>query len=152
MRNSACTRVSRSFGNYSAPFCIRFSFRNGRHSGEAMPFEHLVDKPRDIAKMPGRGEGYGEWFVARSTSLMSVTALSPLENSRNKSSPKHLMWSRGVARWFRWDLSVADPFSCRCLTIPAMLPFPHPAHRTGRADLPHPALGEDSHNRRSHCM
>jgi hypothetical protein len=29
----------------------------------------------------------------------------------------------------------------------AMLPFPHPAHRTGRADLPHPALGEDSRNR-----
>jgi len=29
-----------------------------------------------------------------------------------------------------------------------MLPFPHPAHRTGRADLPHPALGEDSRNRR----
>ena len=28
-----------------------------------------------------------------------------------------------------------------------MLPFPHPAHRTGRADLPHPALGEDSCNR-----
>jgi hypothetical protein len=24
---------------------------------------------------------------------------------------------------------------------------PHPAHRTGRADLPHPALGEDSRNR-----
>jgi len=57
-----------------------------------------------------------------------------------------------VARWFRWDLSVADPFSCRCLTIPTMLPFPHPAQRTGRADLPHPALGEDSRNRRSHCM
>ena len=53
-----------------------------------------------------------------------------------------------MARWFRQDLSVTDPFSCRCLTIPAMLPFPHPAHRTGRADLPHPALGEDSHNRR----
>jgi hypothetical protein len=34
----------------------------------------------------------------------------------------------------------------------AMLPFPHPAHRTGRADLPHPALGEDSRNRRSHGM
>src|SRR6202521_1303824 len=33
-----------------------------------------------------------------------------------------------------------------------MLPFPHPAHRTGRADLPHPALGEDSRNRRGHCM
>src|SRR5258705_12804489 len=23
------------------------------------------------------------------------------------------------------------------------LPFPHPAHRTGHADLPHPALGQD---------
>src|SRR3989442_1548935 len=58
------------------------------------------------------------------------------------------LWSRGVARWFRWSLSVADPFVCGCLTSPAMLPFPHPAHRTGRADLPHPALGEDSRNRR----
>jgi hypothetical protein len=57
-----------------------------------------------------------------------------------------------VARWFRWSLSVADPFVCRCLTSSAMLPFPHPAHRTGRADLPHPALGEDSRNRQSHCM
>src|ERR1700674_1436612 len=65
---------------------------------------------------------------------------------------KASLWSRGVARWFRWGLSVADPFVSRCLTSSAMLPFPHPAHRTGRADLPHPALGEDSHNRRSHCM
>src|SRR3981189_777009 len=24
-----------------------------------------------------------------------------------------------------------------------MVPFPHPAHRTGHADLPHPALGQD---------
>ena len=24
-----------------------------------------------------------------------------------------------------------------------MTPFPHPAHRTGRAELPHPALGQD---------
>src|SRR5467141_1353988 len=33
-----------------------------------------------------------------------------------------------------------------------MLPFPHPAHRTGCADFPLPALGEDSRNRYSHCM
>ena len=33
------------------------------------------------------------------------------------------MWSRGVARWFRWSLSVADPFVSRCLTSSAMLPF-----------------------------
>src|SRR5260370_32691322 len=24
-----------------------------------------------------------------------------------------------------------------------LTPFPHPAHRTGRADFPHPALGQD---------
>ena len=24
-----------------------------------------------------------------------------------------------------------------------LLPFPHPAHRTGHADRPHPALGQD---------
>jgi len=36
------------------------------------------------------------------------------------------VWSRGVARWFRRGLSVADPFVCRCLTSPAMLPFSHP--------------------------
>jgi len=39
-----------------------------------------------------------------------------------------------VARWFRWSLSVADPFVCRCLSCSAMLPFPHPAHRTRFSD------------------
>jgi tetratricopeptide (TPR) repeat protein len=27
--------------------------------------------------------------------------------------------------------------------VPPMAPFPHPAHRTGQADFPHPALGQD---------
>ncbi len=30
------------------------------------------------------------------------------------------MWSRGVARWFRWDLSVGGPFVCRYLIIPTL--------------------------------
>src|SRR5467141_681545 len=34
-------------------------------------------------------------------------------------------------------------FVWRCLSGSAMTPFPHPAHRTGQADLPHPALGQD---------
>jgi hypothetical protein len=47
-----------------------------------------------------------------------------------------------VARWFRRGLSVADPFGCRCLTGVAMLPFPHPAHRTVRLQLrPPPSIG-----------
>jgi len=45
------------------------------------------------------------------------------------------VWSRGVTRWFRCSLSVADSFVCRCLTSCTMLPSSHPAHRTGYADF-----------------
>jgi hypothetical protein len=41
------------------------------------------------------------------------------------------------------NISVAAPFVRRCLTGSAMAPFSHPAHRTGQADFPHPALGQD---------
>src|SRR5580658_332084 len=53
-----------------------------------------------------------------------------------------LLWSRGVTRWVRCGLAVSDPFVCRCLNSLTMLPFSHPAHRTGQAHLAHPALGE----------
>ena len=50
------------------------------------------------------------------------------------------MWRGGC----RLNISVAASFVRRCLSSgSSMTPFPHPAHRTGRADLPHPALGQD---------
>src|SRR5229473_1344075 len=49
------------------------------------------------------------------------------------------MWRGGC----RSDISVPAPFVWRCLSGSTMAPFPHPAHRTGQADLPHPALGQD---------
>ena len=49
------------------------------------------------------------------------------------------MWRGGC----RLNISVAAPFVWRCLNGSTMAPFPHPAHRTGQADLPHPALGQD---------
>src|SRR5258707_1291172 len=49
------------------------------------------------------------------------------------------MWRGGC----RSNISVAASFVWRCLTGSAMAPFPHPAHRTGQADFPHPALGQD---------
>src|SRR5262252_4341441 len=49
------------------------------------------------------------------------------------------MW-RGICRS---DISVSAPFVWRCLSGSTVAPFPHPAHRTGRADFPHPALGQD---------
>ena len=35
----------------------------------------------------------------------------------------------------RLSMSVSAPFVWRCLSGSAVAPFPHPAHRTGRADL-----------------
>jgi hypothetical protein len=49
------------------------------------------------------------------------------------------MWRGGG----RFSLSVSAPFVWRCLNSQTVTPFPHPAHRTGHADLPHPALGQD---------
>jgi hypothetical protein len=49
------------------------------------------------------------------------------------------MWRGGG----RIGLYVSAPFVWRCLNSRAMTPFPHPAHRTGRALLSHPALGQD---------
>ena len=49
------------------------------------------------------------------------------------------MW-RGSGRL---GLSVAARFLWRCPRNLAVIPSPHPAHRTGRADFPHPALGQD---------
>lgn len=40
---------------------------------------------------------------------------------------------------------LTGPLVCRGLTIPAKTPFPSPAHRSGRADLPHPALIRETH-------
>ncbi len=45
------------------------------------------------------------------------------------------MWRGGC----RSDISVSASFVWRCLSGSTMAPFPHPAHRTGQADFPHPA-------------
>src|SRR6202163_100791 len=49
------------------------------------------------------------------------------------------MWRGGC----RFGLSVAAPFVWRCPSTFTVAPFPHPAHRTGLADHPHPALGQN---------
>jgi DNA invertase Pin-like site-specific DNA recombinase len=54
--------------------------------------------------------------------------------------------ARRVEMWrgdVRLSMSVPAPFVWRCLSGSAVAPFPHPAHRTGHADFPHPALGQD---------
>src|ERR1700741_1000261 len=41
------------------------------------------------------------------------------------------------------NISVSASFVWRCLSGSTVTPFPHPAHRTGQANLSHPALGQD---------
>src|SRR5271155_4720427 len=43
----------------------------------------------------------------------------------------------------RLSMSVSAPFVWRCLSGSTIAPFPRPAHRTGHAGFPHPALGQD---------
>jgi len=50
------------------------------------------------------------------------------------------MWRGGL----RFSLSVPAPFVWRCLNSRTITQFPHPPHRTGRALLTHPALGQDA--------
>ena len=49
------------------------------------------------------------------------------------------MWRGGC----RSNISVSASFVWRCLSGATMTPFPHPSHRTGHEDFPHPALGQD---------
>ncbi len=60
--------------------------------------------------------------------------------------PRRMSQTGRVGMWRgggRIGLSVAAPLVWRCLNSRAMTPFPHPAHRTGRALLTQPALGQD---------
>src|SRR3954451_23794103 len=60
--------------------------------------------------------------------------------SRNAGQATYIEMWRGSGRL---SVSVAAPFVWRCPNNLTVAPFPHPAHRTGRALLTHPALGQD---------
>ena len=76
-----------------------------------------------------------------------VTAFSSDCSAARGRKPSWLMTSIGrVDDWRgggRRGISVSAPFGSRCPTSHAVAPFPVAAHRTGRADFPHPALGQD---------
>ena len=65
--------------------------------------------------------------------------LSSAETVEGRASPKGNGGQTAAARTLRRDTASNG----RCLSSSTMTPFPHPAHRTGQADFPHPALGQD---------
>src|SRR5690349_11586027 len=84
-------------------------------------------------KLITRDQGPGAKRQYRSVKIPSPGGPATSETRRVE------MWRGGG----RSNISVAAPFVWRCLTGSAVAPFPHPAHRTGQAELPHPALGQD---------
>src|SRR5258706_11365445 len=79
------------------------------------------------------------WPIAME-SLMSAFDPGCVKTPRVSNSLGRVeMWRGG----FRLHISFSASFVWRCLSGVAVTPFPHPAHRTGRANLSHPALGQD---------
>jgi len=68
---------------------------------------------------------------------------TPAGHNRGPSACLKSVESRCDAVALGSNISVAAPFVRRCLNGSTMAPFSHPAHRTGLADFPHPALGQD---------
>ena len=74
----------------------------------------------------------------------NVFRVTPESGHRSMQSPCSFgVESRCDAVALGSSISIAAPFVRRCLTGSTMAPFSHPAHRTGQADFPHPALGQN---------
>jgi len=179
MRLFMCLRLNRDAGEgrkemtltpgqtfYEGPSDVHVVGRNGSQTKpakfvvfwlrtKALPYwcRRTNQTLQELARLVRRIHGGGAGRDGAVNVFVSLVSLIQRRGDRPSiNSQAGLVWSRGVARWFRWSLSVADPFVCRCLTSPAMLRFPHPAHRTGRADLPH-RLSEKTHAiAEGHCM
>ena len=99
---------------------------------------------RAIAEMENFRQSFGDrnYFVS-----LLKNGNYYFNNANNEFEGKELRYVLGrVEMWrgsSRFGLSVSAPFVWRCLSNLAVTPFPHPPHRTGHADFPHPALGQD---------
>src|ERR1700729_2716191 len=78
--------------------------------------------------------------IARANLAIRDVRLTSIRDVSQTSQMRRVEMGRGNVRL---SMSVPAPFVWRCLSGSAVAPFPHPAHRTGRADFPHPALGQD---------
>src|SRR5207248_11712271 len=133
--------------NYVISGCNLLDFQARVHAGLVVGWIH---KP--VALAVERSYGKGRFVVStfrlfRAAPGVDPTASVLLDCLLALAMAQGSAASRGrVGVWRsggRPNISVAAPFVRRCLTGSTMAPFPHPAHRTGHADFPHPALGQD---------
>src|SRR5205807_7773126 len=95
----------------------------------------------DIVALPGLGRDCPRPAV-HAAAQPSRLALRATRRARRRGARRVLtgrveMWRGGG----RTVSTVTAPFVWRCRNRRSVTPFPHPAHRTGQADFPHPALG-----------
>src|ERR1039457_6397240 len=82
----------------------------------------------------------------------------PAAITATSSSTTQIVFSHSLGRVEMWrsgcrlNISFSAPFVWRCLSGSALTPFPHPAHRTGHADFPHPACMGLSLSRGHHAI
>jgi len=117
----------------STASCLRSNFYHSRRTPEIPLCRHQIARVITQSR-PGR--------ACRSARQLPVPRILHCRICRRAPRGNHgrvEMWRGGG----RFGLSVAASFVWRCPSTLAVTPFPHPAHRTGRADLPHPALGQD---------
>src|SRR5262249_26503127 len=107
-----------------------------------------LDEPAPPPREIQAGVVSGNGGLRRVVIVATRPREGPLTEPRAGAQPwpreRILMGRGGVWRSdCRPNISVTAPFVWRCLTSSTLAPFPHPAHRTGHADFPHPALGQD---------
>jgi hypothetical protein len=81
---------------------------------------------------------FDEIKVLNSLSAQDIDHLTLRELYESREFGRVERWRGGLGR--SWFSLLARPFVCECHNISTMLRFHTPAHRTGRADFPHPAL------------
>jgi hypothetical protein len=127
-----------------------------RHAG-ALDQRDDAERPPPRHRRPGTSGRDPESRAAGRAGRLSVPANLTLGTSRStdqlpkstRSGRSSQPIQRGIGRVEMWrgdvrlSMSVPAPFVRRCLSASAVAPFPHPAHRSGHADFPHPALGQD---------
>ena len=111
-----------------------------------MPAEDPI-RGGHYGQRPGVPRSKAEHMAAPTNAASVKKTLANPEPSTHGPSRRTTLWRPAVAfgrveMWRgggRLNISVSASFVRRCLSGSTVTPFPHPAHRTGRADFPHPA-------------
>jgi hypothetical protein len=131
-----------------------------RHYKSALVGKRLVDVQCDRCRSEyyyelarvGSGVGTAHYGIGSKRAQRVAEERARFELNRQLERDAELVrrvevWRGGLGRSL--FSPVGPPFRLRVSHHLDHAPSPHPAHRTGRAGLPHPALGQNTHSLRS---